>query len=41
MVADIDPLILELSAFIRAIRGKAFAVASVATCKNQKLTPSG
>ena len=33
MVADIDPLIFELSAFIRAIRGIAFSVASVASCK--------
>jgi hypothetical protein len=33
MVADIDPLIFELSAFIRAIRGNAFSVASVTSCK--------
>jgi len=33
MVADFDPLIFELSAFIRAIRGNAFSVAAVTSCK--------
>jgi hypothetical protein len=36
MVADIDPMSFDLSAFIRAIRGKAISAAS---CKNQKLVP--
>jgi len=35
MVADIDPLILELSAFIRAIRGKVLSVLSAVSCKIQ------
>jgi hypothetical protein len=35
MVADTNPRSMVLSAFIRAIRGKAFSVPSAASCKIQ------